>query len=158
MTVLKDIYAGLSAGAVAAIIAVFVSIPLESPDDIRLNSATVGLAALFVGTVSGGLWRLSGSVYEATRRFWLYSAMLGIVILFAAVLAESQLDDALIFTIPLAIIVAICSIFFTSVFATKAQYGNWSGIALVIVAVVLSIALAGLGDQKSGELALPPPP
>lgn len=158
MTVLKEIFPGLSAGAFAAIIAVLVSLPLESPDDIRLNSATVGLAALFVGAISGGLWRLSGSVYEANRRFWLYSALLGIVILLAAVLAESQLDDALVFTIPLAIIVATCSIFFTSVFATRAKYGNWQGIALVVIAIVLSITLAGQGDQKSGTLTLPPPP
>jgi hypothetical protein len=80
------------------------------------------------------------------------------VILLAAVLVESQLDDALVFTIPLAIIVAICSIFFTSAFATRAKYGNWPGIALVIIAVVLSIALAGQGDQESGTLTLPPPP
>ena len=49
MAVTRNIFAGLGAGAVAAIIAVLVSLPLESPDDIRLNSATVGFAALFEG-------------------------------------------------------------------------------------------------------------
>ena len=156
--VVTNIFAGLGAGAIGAIIAVLISLPLESPDDIRLNSATVGLAALTVGLISGGIWQVSRSVYEASRQYWLFSIGLGIVILVVAALAQTQLDDALVFTMPLALIVAVCSIFLTPVFATMTKYGNWKSIVLVVVAVVLSIALAGQGDQESGTLTLPPPP
>lgn len=158
MVVTRNIFAGLGAGAIGAIIAVLISLPLESPDDIRLNSATVGLAALAVGLISGGIWQVSRSVYEASRRYWLLSIGLEIVILLVAALAQTQMDDALVFTMPLALIIAVCSIFLTPVFATMPKYGNWKSIVLVIVAVVLSIALTGQGDQESGTLTLPPPP
>ena len=158
MAVTRNMFAGLVAGAVAAIIAVLVSLPLESPDDIRLNSATVGFAALFVGVISGTLWQISRSVSESNRRYWWFSAGFGIVILLIAALAQMQLDNALVFTVPLALVVAICSIFLTPVFATGTKYGNWASVAIIVIAVVLSIVLAGQGDQESGTLTLPPVP
>jgi hypothetical protein len=80
------------------------------------------------------------------------------VILLIAVLAQMQLDDALVFTVPLALVIAICSIFLTPVFATGTKYGTLATVVLVFIAVVLSIVLAGQGDQESGTLTLPPAP
>ena len=50
--------AGLLAGSVAAIAAVALSIPLESPSDAYFNSVSVAVASLGLGLGAGVLWRL----------------------------------------------------------------------------------------------------
>ena len=47
---------GVSAGSIAAVVVVLVSLPLRSPADNVFNSATVGLASLLVGIAAGLLW------------------------------------------------------------------------------------------------------
>jgi hypothetical protein len=49
----RNISAGLGVGSVAAIIAILISLPLESPDDIIFNAASVGLAAVGFGGLAG---------------------------------------------------------------------------------------------------------
>ena len=48
MSIYRNIYAGLGAGSVAAIVVVLISLPLNSPDDILFNSASVGFMAISV--------------------------------------------------------------------------------------------------------------
>jgi Na+/proline symporter len=158
MSIYKNLYAGLGAGAVAAIIAVLVSLPLESPDDIVFNAASVGFAALIVGAVSGLIWHWMTSDGATSRAYIAGSVVLAIVVLVIASLAQTQFDDAVMFTVPLAIIVAVISTVGTPFAASNERLGNWSIAVFVVVAVGLSLALAGQGDQESGALSLPPPP
>ena len=158
MSIYRNIYAGSGAGAVAAIIAVLVSLPLESPDDIVLNAASVGFGALGLGFVSGIAWHRYGSDDMFNRRYVASSIGLLVASLAIAAAAQLQLEDALLFTVPLALISAVISIVGTPIAATNARIGNWIPGLLVILAVVLSIALAGQSDQESGSLTLPPPP
>ena len=158
MTIYKNLYAGLGAGALAAIIAVLVSLPLESPDDILLNAASVGFGALIAGATSGILWHFSASDSMFNRRYIVFSVVLFLVVLTIAFFAQAQFDDALLFTLPLALIIALVAIVGTPISATSKRIGIWFSGVLVLVAIVLSIALAGQGDQESGSLSLPPAP
>jgi hypothetical protein len=158
MMIYRNVYAGLGAGAVAAIIAALVSLPLESPDDIVFNAASVGFGALSVGAANGLAWHYTGSVDLFNKQYLAASLGLFIATLAVGGAAQTQFDDALIFTIPLALISAIVPIIGTPYVATNPKFGNWTSGLLVVVAVVLSIALAGQGDQESGSLSLPPPP
>jgi len=158
MSIYRNIYAGVSAGAVAAIIAVLVSLPLESPDDIVLNAASVGFGALGVGFVSVIAWHRYGSDDMFNRQYVASSIGVLVASLVIAFAAQLQFEDGLLFTIPLALISAGISIVGTPIAATNARIGNWIPGLLVILAVALSIALAGQGDQESGSLTLPPPP
>ncbi|MDP6667509.1 MAG: hypothetical protein QF357_08950 [Dehalococcoidia bacterium] len=157
MSIYRNLYTGLGAGSVAAIIAVLISLPLESPDDIVFNAASVGLAALLVGATSGLLWHRSASEDRFNRPYLVTSAGLLIAVLVIAGLAQTQFDDAVIFTIPLAFIAGVVSIVGTPISATSVRIGNWTNTLLVVIAIALSLALAGQGDQESGSLSLPPP-
>ena len=158
MSIYRNIYTGIGAGSIAAIIAVLVSLPLESPDDIVLNAATVGFGALGVGAASGITWHKSQSEGPFSKQYLSSSIGLFMAALAIAVVAQTQFDDALIFTLPLALIVAVISIVGTPLVATNKRIGNWATGVLIVVAVALSIALSGQGDQNSGSLSLPPPP
>jgi hypothetical protein len=68
MSIYRNIYSGLGAGAIAAIFAVLISLPLESPDDIIFNAASVGFASLIVGAMSGLLWHWADDGARANRR------------------------------------------------------------------------------------------
>ena len=57
---------GLIAGSIAAMVATLVSLPLRSPSDAILNSATVAVGVLTVGLVAGMAWN-SGVLTCQTR-------------------------------------------------------------------------------------------
>jgi hypothetical protein len=158
MSIYKNLYARLGAGAVAAIIVVLVSLPLESPDDIVFNAASVCFASLIVGAVSGLIWHLTTDDGAINRAYIVGSAVVVVLVLVVASLVQTQFDDAVIFTVPLAIIVAAVSTIGTPFVGSRDRLGNWSIAILVVVAVGLSLALAGQGDQESGSLSLSPPP
>ena len=152
--------AGITAGAIAAVIAALVSLPLHSPVDSAFNSATVAVAALVVGGISGLLWsRLSG------RLLWFLSG-LGVVFVIALVIAfagNTQLDRMVSYMVPLAaIVVVICAVLtpLLAAFFLKPAIGvlKWSPVLAVIIALVVGFALITQGDAESGELSLPPPP
>ncbi len=158
MSIYKNLYAGLGAGAVAAVAAVLVSLPLESPDDIVFNAASVGFGSIIVGAISGMIWHLSGGDRIANPAYIAGSVALAALVIAVAALAQTQFDDAVYFTIPLALIAVIISIVGTPISASNARLGSWSSGLLVLIAVAMSFALAGQGDQESGSLSLPPPP
>ena len=151
--------AGLTAGSIAAIVAVLVSLPLRSPSDTLLNSASVALAGLLAGAVAGIIWLVVG---RAARRYIYFGAAWAVLFIPAAVAAvfvgRSQLDHFAAFAIPLAAIVFVVTGLLTVAIPRYFPWLKWWGAAIAIVlAVVAGIGLAGQGDQESGELQLPPP-
>ena len=93
--------AGLTAGALTAIVAVLVSLPLHSPLDNVFNSATVAIATLVAGIAAGLLWgRPRGGLV-------LYAgALSAALVVTIAVMAVGSLwlDRLASFGIPLAVI------------------------------------------------------
>ena len=52
----RSLFAGMAAGAVAAVVASLVSLPLRSPDDVFANTASVTVGALLAGLFAGYAW------------------------------------------------------------------------------------------------------
>ncbi|MEE8046697.1 MAG: hypothetical protein V3T49_07655 [Dehalococcoidia bacterium] len=64
----------------------------------------------------------------------------------------------MLFTVPLALISSVIPAVGTPIAAKSKKFKNWNYLIVFVGAVVLSLALAGQGDQESGSLSLPPPP
>ena len=151
--------AGLTAGSVAAVIAVLVSLPLRSPSDTLLNSASVALACLLSGLAAGVVWLAVGRSGRPTAYFLAAWTVLFLPAAMAAVLfGRSQLDHFVAFAVPLAAIVyavtGAVTVFIPRYFP---QLRWWQAGAAVVVAVVVGIGLVNQADQESGRLELPPP-
>ena len=152
--------AGLFAGAIAAIIAALVSLPLHSPVDSAFNSATVAVATLILGGISGLLWsRLN------ERILWYVGVMAGlfVIALVVAFIGNSFLDRFISFVVPLAGIAVVVTTALTPPLASYFSrpglgWKAWTPVVPVAVALVLGFGLITQGDAESGELALPPPP
>lgn len=157
MSIYRNIYAGLGAGSVAAIIVVLVSLPLNSPDDILFNSASVGFMSIGFGALVGYAWHGSDGPGLLNRRYVVVSLGISVAALAVALAAQTQLDNAVEFTVPLTLIAIVVSVVGTPFAARSSRFGIWFYGLLVIAAVVLSISLVGQGDQESGSLSLPPP-
>ena len=70
----------LLAASIAAIVAALLSLPLRSPSDAVLNSATVVIGTLAVGVGAGLLWNSLGSSANRLRNFGIaMAAALGVV-------------------------------------------------------------------------------
>ena len=150
--------AGITAGALAAIVAVLVSLPLKSPDDSLLNSASVAVAALIVGLISGLMWKMLVNTEGRPKKFgilWGVSSLtVGAMLLSAFAV---QLDNLIPFALPLVVIVCTITGVLTPLFGRDPSPLRW-WIAPATVAVVLALAipLANVGDEESGRLELPP--
>ena len=152
--------AGLLAGSVASIVAVLVSLPLQSPDDALLNSVTVAIAVLAAGLAANASWSVFS---DRERGRLLYAASLigaFLVVTVVAVVAENQvLERFFSFSVPLAAIgLGTIGILTPMLERTQVPGLWWSTPVAVVVAFGLGIALAGQGDEESGELSLPPRP
>ena len=148
---------GVIAGSIASLVAVLVSLPLRSPDDALLNSATVMVATVIAGGVAGLLWR---ALANSARRWPLFAVLwaLGFVLaVLFAVAGETQLDRMVSFTVPLAAIVFPLIGVLTVILARWGIASRWWVTAAVLtVALGVGVGLSGRGDEKSGRLELPP--
>ena len=150
--------AGLLAGSVAAIAAVALSIPLESPSDAYFNSASVAVASLCLGLGSGLLWRLlSVSGKKRALFFNVVMAAIFVVVAAAALAMETYLERSATFILPLAALSLAVTWSLTLVLLRMGRALPWR-VAFVTAAIALALgfALAGQGDQKDGRLELPP--
>ena len=148
---------GLIAGSIASVVAALVSLPLHSPEDLLLNSATIVVATVIAGGVAGLLWR---ALTNSSRRWPLFLALwaLGFVLaVLFAVAGDTQLDRFVSFTVPLAAIVFPLIGVLTVILARwRVASRWWVTAAVLVIAIGVGVGLAGQGDEKSGRLELPP--
>ena len=153
---IAGLIAGVIAGSIAAIVASLVSLPLRSPVDSVFNTATITLASLVVGIVSGLLW---AALDGKPRRMLIFDAVLAvafIVVVAIAAAGNSVLERLASFTIPLAAIVfVLVGVLTPSMRGISPGVSRALAVILLIAAVVLGAALMGQGDTESGELSLP---
>ena len=143
---------GLIAGALGALAAVLLSLPLHSPDDIFLNSLTVGLGTGVLAVAAGALWAALGRARLRT-----FEAMVGagfLATLVAAFLGESLLSGLVAYAGPLAA-VAFGAIGVLTPMIDAQRVPTWSGAAALVVPLGLGVALMGQVDTEREALALP---
>lgn len=154
---MRNLSAGIVAGSVAAVGATLVSLPLRSPDDALLNSATVTLGSLAAGIAAGLLWKGASSRRKGLLIFsLLWTGAFGIVAAIS-VAGETQLDNFIGFVLPLAAIAFPVTGVITVLLVRSPYAMRWSVAAIaIVIALAVGISLAGQGDQESGRLELPP--
>ena len=151
------IRAGLLSGSVAALAAALLSLPLESPHDGLVNSATVVVITLIAGAVAGLVWKRLPEGPSRTKRFLIVILVGFLLVAGAAALMQTQVERFLSFGTPVAALAAVIIGAGVPLLADKGRaLPWWLALAAVAVALAVGIALAGQGDQESGELELPP--
>lgn len=149
--------AGVIAGSVAAIVASLVNLPLESPADTFFNSASVALGSLAVGLGAGLLLKALDGREDQETPFLIALALAFLLVCIVAIIAQTQLERAVSYIVPLAAIVFVLTGVLTILLAREdAEIPRWAVILAVVVALGIGVGLAGQGDQESGELELPP--
>ena len=146
----------LIAASIAAIAAVVISLPLRSPHDTLVNSATVAIATLIVGAIAGLVWdRLSESA-DRLRNFVIVMAVALVVIALALVVLETQLERSFSFGLPLAVVAfAGTAVLTVALDRVAALRPVWVPGVAVVAALAVGGALSGQGDAESGQLELP---
>lgn len=142
---------GLLSGAVAAILAALLSLPLHSPDDALFNTATVTIGALVAGVIAGGLRR------ALTQRSFAIAWGAAFVTVVAGLAAgESTFQRMLAFGLPTAAVVFGVTGLGVSFLRDRAL-PKVSAITATAVglAVAIGLGLSGEGDAASGSLSLP---
>ena len=145
--------AGLIAGALGALAAVLLSLPLHSPDDIFLNSLTIGVGASALAVAAGALWAALGRA-----RLRVFEAAVGagfLVTLVAALAGESLLSGLFAYAAPIAA-VAFGAIGVLTPLIDARHAPAWSGAVALVVPLGLGAALVGQVDAERQALALPP--
>jgi hypothetical protein len=150
--------AGLIAGSVSALAATGVSLPLRSPDDIIFNAATVTVGALIAGAASGLLWGMVGRGQNGLRLFVTLWCAAFVAVMVVAALGENVLERTFSFTTPLAAMTFAITGVLTPALAGAEITRWWMGPASLAAALAVGIPLAGVGDEESGRLSLPPAP
>ncbi len=149
--------AGLASGALAAVAAALIQLPLHSPADVLFNAGTVTLGALATGGLAGILLDRVQRRPGGLRLF--YGAWAGAfaALVLVAVIGESQLDRTVSYVVPLGAIVLGTTGALTPWLAGSGSVRSWRLVlAVVVVAMAVGVGLAGEGDQASGTLELPP--
>ena len=149
--------AGLLAGSVAAIAAVAVSIPLESPSDAYFNSASISVALLGLGVGVGLLWwALSWSRENRLLYFNVVMTILCVGVLGGTLALDTYLERSNSFILPLAAIGLGTTWILTLVLVRMGRSLPWRlAFLTAAIALALGFALAGQGDQEDGKLELP---
>ena len=147
----------LLAGAAAAVVAALVSLPLHSPHDALLNSASVTWGVLLLALASGLIRRRLSPMPNPILRFALVMAVGFLVWVAVAFAIGTMLTRMVSFSVPLAAIAFGGIAVLTPLLSRMPFASRWPVVvAALIVAAAVGIGLAGQGDQESGRLELPP--
>ena len=153
----QHLRAGVTAGAIAAIVAALVNLPLEAPADTFFNSASVVAGSLVLGLAAGLLQKALDGQDEPDIPFLALMALSFVVVCVFAVIASTQLERSVTYIVPLAATVFVVTGVLTILLNREdAQLPRWAVAVAVVLALVIGLALAGQGDQESGTLELPP--
>jgi polyisoprenoid-binding protein YceI len=151
---------GLLAGGLAAIVASLVSLPLDSPDDLVFNTATVAIGAIAVGIFEGVLWQVLAPRPQGRQLYIGVSAGAFVVVAVGTVIGELLLEGTVRFALPLAALVFIITALLPPVLDSLQPARNLAlgaAAASLIAALAIGFGLAGIGDEESGRLELPDP-
>ena len=89
--------------------------------------------------------------------FLVVLALAFLLVCVVAIVAQTQLERSVSYIVPLAAIVFVLTGVLTILLAREdTEIPRWAVILAVAIALVIGVALAGQGDQESGELELPP--
>ena len=147
----------LLAGALSAVVAALVSLPLHSPHDALLNSASVTWGVLLLALVSGLAWRRLSHAPNAGGRFAVLMAVGFFIWVGVAFAVGTMLTRMVAFSVPLAAIAFGGIAVLTPLFARVPLASRWPVIVVaLVVAAAVGIGFVGQGDQESGRLELPP--
>ena len=153
----KSLSAALVAGAASAVAAALVSLPLHSPHDALLNTASVVWGVLALSVAVGLVWRRVHRREHAGRRLAAAMAVGFVAWVGVAFALETVLERMVSFSVPLAAI-AFGGIGLLTPRLSRAPLATRLPVVLaaLAVAVIVGVGLAGFGDQPSGRLELPP--
>ena len=147
----------LIAGALSAVVAALVSLPLHSPHDALLNSASVTWGVLLLALVSGLVWRRLSRGPGALLRFAVVMAVGFLVWVAVAFAAGTMLTRMVSFSVPLAAIAFAGIAVLTPLLSRTPLVARWPVVVVaLVIAAAVGIGFAGQGDQESGRLVLPP--
>jgi hypothetical protein len=146
-TSLNSILSGLGAGAIGAIVASLVSLPLSSPDETVANTLSVTVVSLLIGLAAGELWRRLRASNNAMRIFlWAQAGALIIALLAITIVDRTFLGQLGPYALPLAIIVFASVALLTPLLAGS-HLPSWSIWLLVAVALLIGAGLLGQGNE-----------
>ena len=143
--------------SIAAVAASLLSLPLESPHDGLVNTASIVVITLIAGIVAGFAWRFIPEGPQRAVRFYVLVLLGFALVAGATALAQTQIERAVSFGLPVAALAAVIIGGGVPLLADKGRaLPWWLAVAAVVVALAVGVGLAGQGDQESGELELPP--
>ncbi len=151
----------LAGGAVA----LFVDIPLTSPDDRLGNTGSVAAVSVMAALILGWIWAaLPGDTSQRARAYSRVCLALFALTVVAALLAESVggLANVVSYVVPLAAIVCVATALLTPLVGRMfgGTVGVWIGVSLLAAVLVTGVTLAvyRVGFTEPPSLSLPPPP
>ena len=154
----SPIAVGLFAGSIAAMVGIILNLPLQSPSDAFLNSASVSVASLAAGLGAGVLWRGLGRYPR--HRVTIF--IVGLALVFAlvtilAVVGETYIERSITYIIPLsATVLGVTCALTIALMRFRSTLPWWLATLTAAIALGVGLALAGQGDQEDGRLELPP--
>ncbi|MDE2899478.1 MAG: hypothetical protein OXN15_00410 [Chloroflexota bacterium] len=149
--------ASMLSASIAAVAASLLSLPLESPHDGLVNTASIVVITLIAGVVAGIAWKLIPEGPHRTARFYALVLLGFAIVAGTTALAQTQIERAVSFGLPVAAVAAVIIGGGVPLLADKGRaLPWWLATAAVAVALAIGVGLAGQGDQESGDLELPP--
>ena len=146
-TALNPLLAGLGAGAIGAIVASLVSLPLRSPDETIANTLSVTVVSLLVGVAGGGLWRRLRATRNGRRTFlWTQAGGMLVALIAVAVIDRLYLGQLAPYALPLAILIFASVALLTPLLAAS-HLPAWSMWLLTAGALLIGAGLLGRGSE-----------
>jgi len=136
----SPILAGLVAGAVGAVAASLISIPLDSPNQTVANTASITVVALLIGGFSGFLWRRVRASQHGLRTYRVSVALALVAALTALAITDLfGVDNVFSYAVAPALVIFV-SIGLLTPTLDELAIPQWIGWAIVVVALVVAVS------------------